>query len=541
MKKFYLQFFIVTILIPSFLSYPQQKKIKNLNLDEKSKNQLVTQKADRILNPPDLETLVLGGDGEDGGYNIHVTSDGGYIVAGCITTQGRSRDMVVYKLRSDLSLDSAFGEDGKWMAGSTGVDQAIDAIEVMQQNGEPDGYLVVGYTTVGDGDFVSCGYHGKNDIVVCRLTTTGQYKSSFGHKGIRLYGGSEDDMLIFHDSNYSEPGDHLVQTSGGFVISGITRSNDGDLAGISTIGWKEAQDVMIFKIDEHGDFVNDFGDRGILRIGNKPCPNMGKRHPHDFAWSLKADPERGFVASGFHFGMGLPIDGTMVLSPGSNTNIGDNTSPSVQDHKMDGWMFRFDEKGRLRKKWGDHGFVYLGGSRQEKLYDITPTSDGGYIICGRTSSSDLEFSRPDTVKEFDVVLVKVGKNGKLDHTFGKDGVCFLGGRGDQGSRVLTYNDDVLCLATAVRPSTQFAATIPVNYYHQILLVRLTPNGEPRRYWSLGKEGQDWPVGMTIDHEQRVVIVGYRDVTKVAEESGPKKSDGNRGRDLLVMRFNPTLN
>jgi len=490
-----------------------------------------------VLNPPDLETVILGGEGEDGGYNVHATTDGGYVVAGCTSAPDRSRDLVVYKLKSDLSPDPAFGQKGKWVAGSTGVDQALDAIEVIGPDGKPRGYLAAGYAARGDGDFAECGHHGKNDIVVARLTADGRLDRSFGHEGIRLYGGSEDDIVVFHPSNYSEPGDHLVQTAGGFLVSGMTKSKDGDLAGISTIGWQEAQDALIFKIDARGNFVTDFADRGILRIGNKPGPKMGKRQPNDLLWSLKADPRGGFVASGFHFGIGLPIDGKMVFSPGSNTEIGDNTSQSVSDHKMDGWMFRFDERGRLRSGWGDHGFVFLGGSRQEKLYDVEPTADGGYLVTGRTASTDLEFSRPGKVDEFDVVLVKVGKNGKLDPAFAQRGVCFLGGPGDQGQRVLAYQGDLLYVATSVKPRLELP--IPADYYHQVMVIRLTAKGEPLRYWILGKEGQDWPVGMTIDREGRCVIVGYHDSTKVSEQS-EEKPGGNRGRDLLLMRFRPGL-
>jgi uncharacterized delta-60 repeat protein len=487
-----------------------------------------------ILNPPDLETVVLDNTSESGGYNVHTTSDGGYIVAGCTTRKDHHMDLCVWKYRADLSLDPSFGKAGRWIAGSKAIDQAIDAIEIHAPDGKPAGFLVIGYAGAGDDDFEGCGYHGKNDIVLARLTNAGQPDPAFGHGGIRLYGGSEDDMMVFHTQNFSEPGDHLVQTDGGYLASAMTRSKDGDLTGIAVVGWQEAQDAMIFKVDARGEFVSAFGDHGILRIGNKPGPNMGKRLPHDYIWSLKKDPSGGFVGSGFHFGIGLPIDGTMIYSPGNHSEVGDNTSESVSDHKMDGWMFRFDEHGHMRSDWGDHGFVYLGGSRQEKLYDIAPTDDGGYIVCGRTASSDLEFARPGKPDEFDVVVMKVGKNGKLDHSFAGSGVCFLGGGGDQASRVLMYEGDVLCLATSVEARPQLP--LPANYYHQAMVIRLSPKGEPRAYWSLGKEGQDWPVGMAIDREGRLVIVGFHDATKTSEADGEKKG----GRKLMLMRFRPTV-
>src|SRR4051812_24687187 len=66
------------------------------------------EKAAWILNPPDLETVVLDNTSESGGYNVHVTSDGGYIVAGCTTRKDHHMDLCVWKYRADLSLDPSF-------------------------------------------------------------------------------------------------------------------------------------------------------------------------------------------------------------------------------------------------------------------------------------------------------------------------------------------------------------------------------------------------------------------------------------------------
>jgi hypothetical protein len=66
-----------------------------------------------ILNPPDLETVMLDNTSESGGYNVRPTADGGYVVAGTSTRRDHSRDMCVWKFRADLSLDAAFGNRGR--------------------------------------------------------------------------------------------------------------------------------------------------------------------------------------------------------------------------------------------------------------------------------------------------------------------------------------------------------------------------------------------------------------------------------------------
>ncbi|MDR0901873.1 MAG: hypothetical protein LBM92_03785, partial [Opitutaceae bacterium] len=361
-----------------------------------------------VLNPPDLEMLVIPSKGEQGGHNIHPTSDGGCVVAACVSNPGKGRDLGVYKFTAGLQPDPAFGDKGLWTAGSTGVDQAIDAIEVTGPDGRPDGYLVVGYVSAGDGDFASCGYHPSapgakqgvtGDIVLVRLTNDGKLKTSFGHGGMRCYGGADNDTVIYHPSNYSEPGNKLLQTRDGFLVAGITRSRDGDLQGIKTAGYERSYDTWIFKVDERGGFVTAFADRGSLRVGTKPGEHIGKRPANEYPWSIKADPAGGFIVSGYHFGAGFPLgkkDGPLVPSPGnaSLTASAEKTSGDVNDASMDGWLFRADDQGRLRDDWAGHGLVFIGGSRQEKMYDHIATPDGGYVVCGRTSSSDLAFERP---------------------------------------------------------------------------------------------------------------------------------------------------
>src|SRR6185295_17607473 len=118
--------------------------------------------------------------------------------AGCATTPGRGRDLAVYKLRADLSLDPTFGNEGRWLFGGTGDDQAIDAIEVRDGRGRASGFLVTGYTDKADGDFAGRRHHGKIDVVLARLTTKGVLDASFGERGVRLYGGSGDDEVLVH-------------------------------------------------------------------------------------------------------------------------------------------------------------------------------------------------------------------------------------------------------------------------------------------------------------------------------------------------------
>jgi uncharacterized delta-60 repeat protein len=494
---------------------------------------------DWILNPSDLETMVLDRPGEDAGYNLRPTSDGGIIVAGCVTLPGKDRDLAVFKFRPDLTLDPDFAGNGMWTFGGSGVDLAVDVIEVQDEAGRPDGYLVAGVVDEGDGNLSNAGHRGKIDIVLARLTPAGELDPAFGDGGFRFYGGSGDDEVIVHLHNYSEPGERLIQTPGGFVVGAMTRSLDGDLDGVQVVGTAGGRDAMIFAVDHRGDYLSSFGSNGILRIGSNPGTDMGRRSPNEFVWSLAHDPRGGFVAAGYHLGADFPLGGNFAVSPGNSSASGDNTSDDVKRHKMDGWVFRFDEHGRLQTGWADHGLAFIGGSWQEKIYDVRPVTDG-YLVTGRTASWDLEFARPQpTEATFDRVLLKLDREGRLDPAFGRKGLVLEGGEGDdQALRIATTggNGDIIWLGQSTSRPTSIESILPRNYFRQAIVTRLSPAGKPLRNWSLGTAGEDKPVGLIIDREGRVVITGFRNAS-VLDDDG---SNDPSGRDLLVMRFRPTI-
>ncbi|OAM90985.1 hypothetical protein OH491_03930 [Termitidicoccus mucosus] len=518
------------------------------------------QDAGWVLNPSDLEMFILSAKDEQGGHNIHPTADGGCIVAACVSNPGRGRDLGVYKFTAGLKPDLAFGDNGLWTAGSTGVDQAIDAIEVIGPNGQPDGYLVAGYVSAGDGDFANCGYHPSSpdakqgttgDIVLVRLTRDGKLDASFGHSGMRCYGGSDNDTIIYHPSNYSEPGNKLLQTTNGFLLAGITRSRDGDLQDIKTVGYTRSYDTWIFKVDARGEFARDFADKGSLRVGTKPGEHIGKRPANEYPWSIKADPAGGFIASGYHFGACFPYgqkDGALIPSPGNAalTTAAENASGDVNDASMDGWLFRANDKGRLRDDWAGHGLIFIGGTRQEKMYDHIVTPDGGYVVSGRTSSSDLAFTRPGgKVENFGAFLVKYDKTGALVPAFGNNGhgICFLDYCGDQVSRVANYDEGDIIGVVAGTNAAASQLSLPVGYGMQFVVVRLDAQGRPLRYWSLGREGDDWACGMDVDSRGRILLTGFNDKGRPTGEKAPatgEKKGVHPHRDLVVMRFTPHL-
>lgn len=152
----------------------------------------------------------------------------------------------------------------------------------------------------------------------------------------RSYGGKHAEFLF----------DALPTPDYGFLLAGSSISNkNGNKADAN----KGDLDYWIWKMNEKGtpEWQKSFGGHGV-----------------DLLESVK-----------------LTNDGGFILAGTSNSTIsGDKTenSKGLEDF----WIIKLDGKGN--ELWQRT----IGGSGQEKLFSITQTTDGGYIL-GGTSSSDL--------------------------------------------------------------------------------------------------------------------------------------------------------
>jgi hypothetical protein len=108
-----------------------------------------------------------------------------------------------------------------------------DAISGMMQ--VDDGYLLVANGSSADGDLTNSGWHGGHDIWIIKTDLRGNIIWQ------KCYGGYHDEYAF-----------EIFQLSdGGFVVSGYTFSQDGDVVGNHSIG-TYFSDIWIFKINSTG-------------------------------------------------------------------------------------------------------------------------------------------------------------------------------------------------------------------------------------------------------------------------------------------------
>ena len=158
----------------------------------------------------------------------------------------------------------------------------------------------------------------------------------------------------------------IEQTAdGGFVVAGISTSNDGDVGGNNG-----DEDYWIVKLDETGqlEWENNLGGSG-----------------GDEAKDIEQTEDGGFVVAGY-------------TSSNDGDVSGNNGSP-------DYWILKLDSKGQL--EWETN----LGGSGTERASDIEQTEDGGFVVFGQSSSNDGDVGGNNG--GFDYWVVKLASNGEL--------------------------------------------------------------------------------------------------------------------------------
>lgn len=172
----------------------------------------------------------LGGSGTDMAYSIQQTADGGYIVAG--GTDSNNGDVSGNHGGADawvVKLDGAGNKVWQRCFGGSDVDIAFSIRQTTD-----GGYIFAGGTNSNNGDV--SGYHGGDgDIWVVKLDSAGNklWQRCLGGSGIELWLSS------------------VEQTSdGGYVVIGTTGSNDGNVSGNKGL-W----DVWVVKLNSTGSLV----------------------------------------------------------------------------------------------------------------------------------------------------------------------------------------------------------------------------------------------------------------------------------------------
>jgi hypothetical protein len=198
-----------------------------------------------------------------------------------------------------------------------------------------------------DGDVT--GNHGYFDWWVTKVDAAGnlQWQKSLG--------GTQEDQAFAIKST----------PDGNYIVAGITKSGDGDVT-----GYHGGMDAWIVKLNNTGNLV----------------------------WQKCLGGTGGETARS----IAMTSDGNYMIGASSSSNDGDVASAKGAE---DFWFVKMNPSGNIiwQKTYG--------GSRNEELFDIKQTSDGGYVAVGTSESFDKDLNCNAGVR--DMWIIKTAADGTL--------------------------------------------------------------------------------------------------------------------------------
>jgi hypothetical protein len=267
------------------------------------------------------------------------------------------------------------------------------------------GYLIGGYTYSTDGDVT--GNHGWDDAWIVKLGPAGNLLWQ------KCLGGTDFDSAR-----------STIQTSGGgYLVTGFTDSNDGDVSG--NHGWS---DMWALKTDSSGNLVwqkclggtDDESSRSVIETTDggyllagytwSDDGDVSGNHGSSDYWIVKIDNlgnliwQKCFGGSEYDHAYSVieTSDGGYLVAGYSYSNDGD---VSGNHGNSDYWVINIDKSGNLI--WQK----CLGGSDFEYAHSVIETSDGGYLVAGYSYSNDGDVS--GNHGNSDYWVINIDKSGNL--------------------------------------------------------------------------------------------------------------------------------
>lgn len=381
------------------------------------------------------------------------------------------------------------------------------------------GFIAAGWSNSNNGDVT--GNHGLLDYWITRLDPSGNliWQKSLG--------GSNDDQASFIEQT----------TDGGFIVTGSTASNNGDVA--TNHG---GDDYWVLKLDSTGDIVwqkslggsgNDEAfsvrqttDGGFIVAGVSASSDgdiTGNHGGRDY-WIVKLDStgnlvwQKSFGGSSYDeaTSIDLTTDGGYIVTGWAKSTDGDVTG---NHGNYDYWSVKMDGSGNMI--WEKS----YGGSTYDQPWFISQTGDGGYVISGYSSSSNGNVS--GSHGGYDNWIIKLNATGNLvwQNPLG-------GGSDDRGYSVHGTSDGgIITVANTFSNNGNVSGNHGSNDYW---LVKLDMNGTIEWQKCLGGTSADIPNSMQQTADGGYIVAGY------ASSTNGDVTGNHGGYDFWIVKLSADI-
>jgi len=361
--------------------------------------------------------------------------------------------LILFNGVNNKSLAQAPTIEWQKCLGGTNDDRAYS----IQQTSD-GGFIVASITGSNDGDV--SGNHGYDDAWVVKLNSSGNIEWQ------KCLGGTSYDVA-----------NSIQQTSdGGFIVSGYTGSNDGDVS-----GKYGATDYWIVKLNSSGDIEWQKCLGGIY---------------DDFAYSIQQTNDGGFIVAGFKES---------------------NESDMSGNHgAIDALVVKLNSSGDI--EWQK----CLGGTDYDSAHSIQQISDGGFIVAGRTRSNNGDVSGNHGA--CDAWVVKLNSSGDIEWQ-----KCLGGTDNDYANSIQQTSDGGFIVAGGTHSND---GDVSGNHGRDdAWVVKLNSTGDIEWQKCLGGTDNDFANSIQQSNDGGFIVAGFK-------ESNESDMSGNHGAiDALVVKLN----
>jgi len=377
----------------------------------------------------------FGGNGEDMGFSIIQTENGGYAVSGYTIldrekrkdtwraklgyvelTEEKRQDFWIIKIdkNGNIEWDEVFGENGPDIANSI----------IRTKDG---GYAVAGFIWTiyaekqdiwiikldenGNKEWDKTFDKDKNDVAYSIIQTKDGGYAIAASTGFKLW-GEANCWVIKLDAKGNMEWENSFGGTGWDEIFSIVQTKDGSFVTTGCVWSKGAGrgDIYVAKLNKNGDLLWDktFGgsendeahsiiqtdDEGYAVTGFTVLEDTGDRD----IWVIKLDKDGNKIWDKTLGGASEDWANSIVQTEDEGYMVAGWTK-SMGAGKTDVWIVKLNKNGDLL--W-DKTF---GGSENDEAHSIVQTEDGGYAVAGWTKSKRTGNS--------DVWVLKLDENGNL--------------------------------------------------------------------------------------------------------------------------------
>jgi len=290
----------------------------------------------------------------------------------------------------------------------------------------------------------------------------------------KCYGGTDDDEA------YSV----LQVSDGGYVVAGLSYSNDSDVTGNNSITGLE--DIWLIKLDS---------------LGNIEWQKCLGGFSGEGAMSIKQTTDSGFIIVGY-----------------TSSNDGDVTGGGYHNSD-DWWVIKTDYSANIQ--WQK---CYGGSWIDHEAYDVVQTPDNGYLIVGETSSNDGDVT--NFHGERDYWVIKIDSAGTLQWERALGGTL-----DDVPYSLLLNNNSYIIVGTSI--SYDYDVTGNIGNYDG-WIVKLDQNGITRDKKNFGGTQSDG-LNCSAEINNSLYFCGGTNSNDV------NVSGNHGGGDIWLVKMDTSLN